>query len=299
MQVGNRLLELVRGTGARRVFVVGTAKNVGKTVTMRALAEAAAHAGLRIGMTSTGRDGEAVDASGEHKKPRLFLPPGALIATARSLLPSHPGCEIVDLTDWRTPGGSVLFARVRRSGYFELAGPSTASGVQQCLKRFVEMGCDLAIVDGALDRVAALSGGAEAIVVAAGAASAPTMEKAVEDVSALVRRLRIPAYEPAAPNVRLSGALTPALAADFLARGERRQIVVRDATQIAASGKGFTGIAERLDLRCERPFDVVAASIASIAPDRYFEPHAFAHAVAGATGLPVFDVYAATETRAA
>jgi hypothetical protein len=299
MRAGDALLDLVLAEGSRSVFVVGTAKNVGKTVTMRALAAAAAARGLGIGVTSTGRDGEAIDAADARAKPRLFLTPPALIATARSLLPAHPASEVAALTDWKTAAGDVLFARVRRAGHFEIAGPSTASALRECVDRFFSFGCELAIVDGALDRIAALSGARGAVIIAAGAASANTMDEAVDDARALACRLRIPRFDPLEPHVRVQGAFTPADAAALIARRETRQIVVADPTCVIASGKALIGIVDRLDLRCEHPFSVVAASVASIGTRNYFEPREFAAAVAKATRLPTFDVYAARESTAA
>jgi Domain of unknown function (DUF1611_C) P-loop domain len=299
MRIGDSLLDLAREGGVRSLFVVGTGKNVGKTVAMRAIAEAAAARNLTVGMTSTGRDGEAIDVADAQAKPRLFLPRKAVVATARNLVPSHPASEMLDLTDWPSAAGPVVFARVKRAGFFELAGPPTASGVRDCVNRFFEFGCDQAIVDGALDRVAALAGGGDAVIVSAGAAAARTMEEAVNDIRALAVRLRVPAVDPQRPALYVEGALTPALAAQFAAARETRQVVVRDPTQIAVSGKAMLGIAERLDLRCVRPLHVVAATIASIGRDRYFEPRAFAQAVARATGLPTFDVYAGAMAEAA
>ena len=62
MQVGAAIFDLVLAAGADVLFVVGTGKNVGKTVTARAVYEAAYRRGVRVGMMSIGRDGEAVDA---------------------------------------------------------------------------------------------------------------------------------------------------------------------------------------------------------------------------------------------
>lgn len=266
---------------------------------MRAIADAAVRRGLRAGITSIGRDGEAVDASDALAKPRLFLRPGTVIATARHLLPAHPASELLDLTPWSTAAGAVVFARVRDAAYYELAGPATAAGVRACVRRFLEFDCDQIIVDGALDRVAALAGGTDAVVVAVGASAARTAEEAVDDARALVTRLRVARFDPAQPYVRVDGALTAADASALVARREERQVVVRDPTQITVSGKALLGIVSRLNVRCERPLHVVAATIASIGRDRYFEPAAFAHAVAQATGLPTFDVYAGTMVTAA
>jgi hypothetical protein len=292
-------LELARAGGCSSLFVVGTGKNVGKTVAMRAIADAATARGLRVGMTSIGRDGEAVDISDAHAKPRLFLRPGTIVATARNLLPPHPASELLDFTPWTTASGAVILARVRDAAYYELAGPSTAGGVRACVRRFADLGCAQIVVDGALDRVAALAGGNDAVIVSAGASAARTMEDAVNDVRALAARLCIARVDRSQPFFEVDGALTAAHASRLASQGERRQIVVRDPTQIAITGKAMLGVAARLQLRCERPLRVVAATVASIGRDRYFEPRAFAQAVASATGLPTFDVYAGTMVDAA
>lgn len=299
MRVGETLLELARRDGRRCVFVVGTGKNVGKTVAMRAIADAAFARGLQPGMTSIGRDGEAVDLADALAKPRLFLRPGTLVATARNLLPQHPAAELLDFTPWRTASGPVVLARVRRAGYHELAGPASAAGVRACVERFGALGCDQAIVDGALDRVAALAGGNDAVVIATGASAASTPDEAVDEIRALAMRLRVAAADPNEPQLRLEGALTASRAAELAAERETRQIVVRDPTQIAIGGKALLGVLSRLRVRCERPLHVVAATVASIGRDRYFEPREFARAVARATGLPTFDVYAGTRADAA
>lgn len=299
MAVGSALLDAALSGGARRLFVVGTGKNVGKTVAMRAIAAAACERGMRVALTSTGRDGEAIDAAGDHAKPRLFLRPGVLLATARALVPAHPAAEVIDCTAWPTAAGNVTLLRVRRPGFFELAGPASASALRECVERFESCGADLTIVDGALDRVAPLAAGADAIVVAAGAAASTTMEEAVAEASALTRRLQIRMADPGAPHLFFTGALTPARAAELAGAREQRQIVLRDATQLVASGRALSGILDRLDVRCVRPLNVVAVTAASIGPARYFEPAAFSRALAQATSLPVFDVYAQTETCAA
>jgi hypothetical protein len=299
MRVGDMLLDLARSGERSSLFVVGTGKNVGKTVAMRAIADAAAARGLRLGMTSIGRDGEAIDSTDAMAKPRLFLRPGTVVATARNLLPAHPASELLDFTPWNTAAGHVLFARVRDAAYYELAGPATAAGVRSCVQRFAQLGCEQIVVDGALDRVAALAGGSDAVIVSVGASAARTMEEAVDSVRALATRLQIARVDKTKPFVEIDGALTAADAARLVSAHEERQVVVRDPTQIAIAGKALLGVASRLQLRCRRPLHVVAATIASIGRDTYFEPHDFARAVAHATGLPTFDVYAGTMVQAA
>ena len=72
---------------ARRLALVGLAKNTGKTVTLTVLLRELAAAGRTVGVTSVGRDGEEHDAiDARIDKPRVHLQAGAIGAR-----PSRPG----------------------------------------------------------------------------------------------------------------------------------------------------------------------------------------------------------------
>jgi uncharacterized NAD-dependent epimerase/dehydratase family protein len=291
MRVGHELLELARAGGVRSLFVVGTGKNVGKTVAMRAVYEAACDAGLSVALTSIGRDGEAIDAGDAQPKPRLRLRPGTVVATARGVLPRSPASRVLELSDLQTAAGPLLYAQVAHAAFYELVGPPTASGIREALD-VLERFAEFVIVDGAIDRVAALAGGRDAVIVASGAAAAGTLNEAVDAASALVKRLSVSAFDPNEDVLRIDGALTATRAAELIAARERRQVVVRDPTQIALVGKAASHAFAHLAIRCERPLHVVAATVASIGREHTFEPRGFARAVADATGVPTFDVYA-------
>lgn len=297
-RVAPRLLELAEAAGRRSIAVVGTGKNAGKTVVVRALCESLHARGVAYGLTSIGRDGEAVDAADALAKPRLFLYPGALLATAREVLPAAPAPEVRDLSALRTAAGPLVYVAVREPGFYEIAGAPTASGVRASIERMYELGAQFAILDGAVDRVAALGGSAHAIVVAAGASGSATPAEAAAEARSLVERLRVPAWDPAQSAVHVEGALGAVEVRAFLAAREERQIVVTDPTQIAVRGTALPGALQRLKIRCKRPLHVIAVTVASIGRERYFEPAAFMREVAAATKLPVFDVYAGKEAAA-
>ena len=290
MQVGAALLDLARATGARSLFVVGTGKNVGKTVTMRALYAAAIARGLRVGVTSIGRDGEAIDIGSGAPKPRVFLRAQSVLATARNVLPRSPASEILGISEIESAAGRIVFARVQHDAYYELVGPPTAAGIRSVVARLLDL-ADYAIVDGAVDRIAALAGGDDAIVLACGASDAATPEASVDSVRGLIRLLNVARVDVRAASISIDGALTPTRAAELIAARERRQVVVRDPTRIALTGRAALHALEHLDLRCERPLRIVGITVASIASEHFFEPREFARAVADATSLPVFDVY--------
>jgi hypothetical protein len=291
-RVGDSILDLALATGARSLFVVGTGKNVGKTVAMRAVYDAALARGIAPGLSSIGRDGEAVDAGDSGSKPRLFLRPGTIVATARDVLPSTPASEVVELSRLRTAAGTLAYARVRSGAYYELVGPPTASGMREVVETLLRH-ASYAMVDGAVDRVAALAGGGDAIVVATGAAAHATPDDALQEARALVARLTIRRYDGSDEVVRVDGALGAAAAAEFIRVRERRVILVRDATQVVLSGRSALTALERLRIRCEQELRVVAVTVSSAGRDGWFEPRSFVQEVARATGLPSFDVYTA------
>jgi hypothetical protein len=295
MHVGKALLERARASGHDSLVVVGTGKNVGKTVAIAAVCDALSREGAPFALCSIGRDGEAVDAVEGSTKPRLFLRQGTLIATARVLLPPHPAAEILESQIEKSALGPLAIARVRAGGFYEISGPPSATAIRRIARRLKGFGAEFVAVDGAVDRIAALRDGEDAIVVATGAASGPTPARVVDEIRALVACLRIARYDPARDAVFVDGALTASAAAAFVRAGERRQIVVHDATRIAVSGRTFVAFARDLDLRCIHALHPIACTVAPRSNERAFEPAAFLRSVAAATELPCYDVYAGAE----
>jgi len=295
MDVAATLLARARAAGSSSLAVVGTSKNAGKSVVVSALADALERSATPYGLCSIGRDGEAADALDGAPKPRFFLRPGATFATAVGLLPRSPAVEIVALTNERSALGTLALARVRAPGYIEIAGPPSASALRRIVRALANR-VPFVVIDGAVDRIAALRGGDDAVIIAVGAASAPSLGRAVDEVSALVARLRLPRCDCGDERdvVAIAGALTASAAAQYARLRERRQIVVEDGTHVAFGGRTYLELAAGLDLRCRRPLRPIACTVAPLGPERAFEPRAFARAVALATGLPTYDLYANT-----
>ena len=291
MNVGGVILDLAEAARARCVFIVGIGKNVGKTVTARSIYEAASSRGRCTGIASVGRDGEAVDVADNVPKPRLYLHPGTVLATAREALPRSPAVQVLAVSSLQTAAGPLLYGRAMAGANYELIGPPSASGVRDVVSWLTQR-CDIVVVDGAIDRVAALAGTLGAIVVAAGASAAGTPAEAADAIGALTQRLTVPVYDPRDDALHVEGALMPSRIAQLIAAREERQVVVRDPTQIALTGRASAHVFAHLRIRCVRPLTVIAATVASIGRERSFEPRAFGQAVARATGLPTFDVYA-------
>ena len=94
------LAGLVIESGVRSLAVVGTAKNVGKTVTMNYLASELHARGICVGLVSSGRDGETTDSFTGEPKPSITPPEGSWVATAEGVIGSSGGfMEIADVSE--------------------------------------------------------------------------------------------------------------------------------------------------------------------------------------------------------
>jgi hypothetical protein len=182
-------------TSARRLAIVGLAKNTGKTEALNALLGSLAERGRSVGVTSIGRDGEQRDAiDARIAKPRVRLVAGSLVATTDALLrAAGVRHRVLRETRIRTPLGRVLLARVQDAGALEIAGPSSASDIRELSEAMLEAGAEHVLVDGAIDRRAASSPAVcDALVVATGAVLDERIERVVALTVAAVELARLP-----------------------------------------------------------------------------------------------------------
>lgn len=186
------LIELVRDK--KIISIIGMSKNSGKTVTMNRLIEEAFDEGLSVGLTSIGRDGESVDVVTETEKPKIWLENGSLFGTAEGVLSlGDAKTEILKKTEFRTPMGEVIIARVREAGYVQVAGPQLLSEQRVLSEEMLSLGVDFVIIDGALDRLSqAAPLISEAAILASGAVVSRDMNIAVEKTAQTVEALSLP-----------------------------------------------------------------------------------------------------------
>jgi hypothetical protein len=180
---------------ARRLALVGLAKNTGKTETLATLLRECQERTRRVGVTSVGRDGEERDVIDIRiEKPRVELCAGSLVATTDALL--RAGAiphELVLETGVRTPLGRVLIARLLTHGTIEVAGPSAAADVREVCDAMLAHGAEQVLVDGAIDRRAASSPAvSDGLVMSTGAALHEEIEQVVARTREAVELVRLP-----------------------------------------------------------------------------------------------------------
>lgn len=186
-------IDLIRLVEKEKVIsIIGMTKNSGKTTTLNYIIENLKSSKL-LGLTSVGRDGETKDLVTATKKPRIFVPKGTLIATAKEcLFNGDITREILKTTSISTSMGEIVICRALSDGFVEIAGPSTNSYLENIKKELTTSKCELLIVDGALDRKTfAGSFRDEGIILATGAALSPDINKVVEDTIYTIKLLNL------------------------------------------------------------------------------------------------------------
>jgi hypothetical protein len=198
----------------RSLAIAGTAKNAGKTTTLNYLIERFHQAGERLGLSSIGRDGEAIDQLTNRPKPRIRPPVGALVATSHeSALYSQATLKKVADTPYRTALGPVGIYEVMGPGYVEVAGPVRVKEAAALIRQLEELGCSKVLLDGAADRRAFISAGVDGFILATGLVVSPEPAEVVAETRSVLSRLQLPAppdaWRVACLEAGGAGAVTP------------------------------------------------------------------------------------------
>ncbi len=191
-----------RSRAVPSLAIVGTAKNVGKTTTMNWLISRFEAQGIRLGLTSVGRDGEDLDMVTDRPKPRITPPPGTLVATAHlSAKRSSARLKEIRPTPFRTAIGPVSIYEVQTVGTVEVAGPVSVGDTRRLVEMLRELGAKQVIVDGAIDRRASASSDvADGVILATGLALSEDPEEVVSRTVAHVEWLSLPTAPFAVPE---------------------------------------------------------------------------------------------------
>lgn len=179
------------------VSIVGTSKNAGKTVTLNEIISQAHEKGIRLGLVSTGRDGERKDVLTETAKPPVYVRRGTILTTVENAIKGeHAGIEIFKVTDYNTPMGRVVLGRATEDGYAEISGPYSSMTMKQVCLEMQSLGAELVLIDGSLDRRASAAPYvSDGTVLATGATLARNINGVVEKTMHLINTYSVPLIE--------------------------------------------------------------------------------------------------------
>lgn len=187
-------------TEYKTLSIVGMAKNAGKTTALNYLIEEAMDEDIRLGITSTGRDGESTDLVTGTEKPKVFLYEDTIVSVPTQLYDlAEAGLEIMKKSEYRTSIGDLLLCRVADSGYVQIAGPVATAHTKKMCEEMIEMGAELILIDGAIDRKSIASPEtSDAIILSTGAVLSRNLKKVVEDTAYIVELYSLPELEEGA-----------------------------------------------------------------------------------------------------
>lgn len=160
-----------------------------------------------MGVASAGRDGEDVDAVTMLPKPPIWLPRGALFATAERLASkARTPIEPVAATRHTSALGRLVVYRALAPGTVEVGGGNSAAAARDAIVLMRELGARFVAIDGAAGRKFSCAPSlVEATVLATGAALAETMDGVVRRTAHAVRALTIPGWHSRATVRALDG----------------------------------------------------------------------------------------------
>ncbi len=169
---------------------MGNAKNAGKTTVLNALVRA--HPDVTLGLSSIGLDGEQLDTVSFLPKPRVHVPAGTLVATARDCVKqSDAVLQELEELDIRTGLGSIVVACVTKPGNVLLGGPSTTQGMENALASMGRHGAQKLLIDGAFARQSHAAT-TQALVYVGGAHRSPDMQQVVRSAGLALKRMALP-----------------------------------------------------------------------------------------------------------
>jgi len=179
------------------ISIVGTCKNAGKTVALNEIISQADKSGIRLGLISTGRDGERKDVLTSTEKPPVYVKCGTILTTVESAIKGeHAGIEIFRVTDYSTPMGRVVLGRATEDGYAEISGPYSSLTIKEMCLEMQKLGAELILIDGSLDRRASAAPYvSHGTVLATGAALARDINGVVEKTMHLINIYSVPIVE--------------------------------------------------------------------------------------------------------
>lgn len=151
---------------------MGMSKNTGKTVTLNHLLAQATNAGMAVGVSSIGRDGEDRDQVFFIPKPAILVWPGMLVATASATLArAKVRYQRLASTGSASAMGEIVIVKVLDYGAMEIAGACHGSDQRKVISQLQQCGAALVLLDGALGRSHHASPAmADGVILATGAA---------------------------------------------------------------------------------------------------------------------------------
>lgn len=174
-----------------RIAIIGLSKNAGKTTFLNWVLKAAPTS--RIGVFTTGRDGENKDTVTGLKKPAVFLPADCLFTTTSLVVSERSSyIRLVEKLPYKAGKQQLWLALTLFPTQVEIVGPPTVTAQIAITKRMESHGATYIFIDGSLDRKAVVQyEHIDHVVIVAGTAVG-SLSKLKEELQRLIEWMQIP-----------------------------------------------------------------------------------------------------------
>lgn len=175
------------------ITVIGMAKNTGKTTTLNRLIVEAELNKCRIGLVSTGYDGESTDVFTGKRKPRIYAQKGTYFVTTEEYLRlCETKTQLRATTECLTSIGKVVIAEVTEPGAVEICGPGSVDEMLNVVEQLrKEYGVKNVLIDGSINRIAIATTRLDAGIILSTGAAQGDMEQVIEQTTLKVNLLQI------------------------------------------------------------------------------------------------------------
>ena len=131
--------------------IVGLSKNAGKTSLLNWYLKNLE--GQKIGVSTTGRDGEDTDLLTKLPKPKVILPKDVYFTSFENVFSKHAiMIEGIEKLPFRVIDKHLWLYKTLGEIETEIVGPSTVKEQTDLIDIFQNYGCELTIIDGSFDR---------------------------------------------------------------------------------------------------------------------------------------------------
>ncbi len=145
-----RLLDKINSTD-KITAVVGLSKNAGKTTFLNWLV--GNFPKQKLGIITTGRDGENIDLVGGHSKPKVMVPTDCFFSTFANVISANSAkLEVIAKLPYFAGGQRLWLVKALESLNTEIVGPATAKEQLELAEFILENGAKHIFIDGSLDR---------------------------------------------------------------------------------------------------------------------------------------------------
>ncbi|MGL4483782.1 MAG: hypothetical protein ACRCUS_02435, partial [Anaerovoracaceae bacterium] len=213
------------------------------------------------------------------EKPRVFLDYGTLVTVPTGLFElAEAGLEILEKTEWNSALGEILICRVRDSGYVQVAGPVTNTGQKSVVARMMELGAELVLIDGAIDRKSvAAPDTSEAVILSTGAVLSRSLKSVVEETAHTVRLYSLPVHNKTELEssereiIKIEGAFTKNTVAHYDSEKLSKTLfVLKDPTKIFIESMEWRRLLKRgMIVEVEENIEIAAITVNPTAPAGY------------------------------